>query len=138
MTLPRITHNDKDPDEQWTDILAGLDELEARVLKAVTYDDLDRRGRIHVLALTNVRFGRRFIPGLDVVAFAPFPGESAFCGMPSTIPRLKFRIQMSRHEERRIGNPSCLICLYSVGRLTGLPTNNLAAAARPVPQRTAA
>ena len=93
------------------------------MLVAKTYDLRDRAGSVHILALTDVRAGRGragrdvFIPGLDV-QYTPFPAESAFCGAPSTVRKLAFRITLSRHEEPKVGAPTCKRCLRVCESLT--------------------
>lgn len=119
-------------EQEWAAIAARFRTLRIRTLIAATYDIRDRRGRTHVLALRDVRYGRRrsdqFIPGLDV-SYSPYPSESAFCGTASNIHSLRFLTRRSRNEEATIGIPNCPRCLRRCEAVTGLPTEELRAAA---------
>jgi hypothetical protein len=64
---------------KWERMRAALARQRILVLLARTYDLHDEIGSVHILALTDVRYGpgrTRFLPGLDV-QYTPFPAESA-------------------------------------------------------------
>lgn len=116
---------------QWNAIRGELARRGVGILVAATYDIRGYRGRTHIIALTDVRYGRglrKFLPGLDV-QYTPFPAESAFCSTATNVHVLDFRIWRSRHEEPEIGLPNCHRCLRRCAPLTGLDVGILVAAA---------
>ncbi len=137
--LERTTVDTDEPAEiqpaeaEWAAIAAKMRRMRIRFLVAATYDIRDRRGRTHLLALSNVRYGRRranqFIPGLDAVTYSPYPAESAFCGTASNIHTLNFPIWRCRNEQDQIGVPNCPRCLRRCEAITDLPTDELRLAA---------
>lgn len=109
---------------EWKAIAEALASGEIRVLRAATYDIRDQRGRVHVVALTNIVNGRRFFPGLEE-GFSPIAAESAICALPGTLESLHFRIWRSRKEEDSVGVPTCSRCITILKSVTKQPNTAL-------------
>lgn len=121
-------------DRQWAEVDAALAKLGIQVLRAASYDIRDKAGRVHLLALSDVKITNlRFLPGIDAgIGFNPFPGESAFCTAPSLLKQLNFRLWRSRKEEHRIGRPTCSPCIIVANELTKVPVDALLTASRAI------
>jgi hypothetical protein len=120
---------------QWQDL---LNALPCGVILARNIDDgLYPKEAFHVLALQDVPLpasGRkpltgerkvgRIVLGLDSMSL-PMPAEACFCATPDVEHVLKFEVWKERHRQHLYTLPTCVLCVRTISRLTGLPADKI-------------